>query len=193
MNKKTIIILMLILITTIICLFAMLMYNLKTVQQIGSVNTTDISDVENIQNSLIVQTSSSEILISPNATITFFKHYTECNHTTRIKENVSSDMVNMSQIDFANMYSDWSINKFTSSEIELFKDFSGRCDEHFLVKANADGYIDIFTIKKDNTLDLKEKTEIAIKYLSSTDIEDLKSGVILYGNENLNAYIENFE
>lgn len=193
MKKKTVIIFMLIFIAIIICLFLILMYNFKTIQGIGSLNAQDITNVQSLQVFPTVQTSYEEIKISPNATITFFKHYTGCNHTTRTKENISSDMVNLSQSEFANIYSDWSINKFTTSEIELSKDFNGSCQEHFLVKTNSDGYVDIYNINDDNSVVLKEKTEIAVKFLSSTDVEDLKSGVILYGKENLNAYIENFE
>lgn len=193
MKKKTIVTFILIFIAVIIFLFGILIYNLKTVQGIGTLNSPNVDNIKNVQSSPIAQTSIEEAKISPNAIITFFKHYTECNHTIQVTENVTSDIVNMSQNEFANMYSDWSIRKFTNTEIELSKNFSGNCGEHFLVKSNEDGFVDIYTIKDDNSLELKEQTEIALKYLSSADVNELKSGMILYGKNNLNAYIENFE
>ena len=42
-------------------------------------------------------------------------------------------------------------------------------------------------------MEVVEKTEIAVKYLSLEDINELENGVVLYGKENLNSYIENFE
>lgn len=192
MNKKSVVILMLILIAIIVFLFAMLMYNLKTVRRIGN-NMQNVTNVHNSQNVQVVQTNSEEIKISPNAIITFFKHYSNCRHVVRVKENAPKNIVNISKDAFSSLYSDWKINKFTSTEIELSKDFSGDCNEHFLVKSNPDGFIEIYNVKPDTSLVLHEKTDISVKYLSNEDIAELENGVYLYGKENLNAYIENFE
>lgn len=192
MNKKSVVILMLILIAIIVFLFAMLMYNLKTVRRIGN-NIQNVNNVHNSQNVQVVQTNSEEIKISPNAIITFFKHYSNCGHVVRVKENAPKNIVNISKDAFSSLYSDWKINKFTSTEIELSKDFSGDCNEHFLVKSNPDGFIEIYKVKPDTSLVLYEKTDIAVKYLSNEDIAELENGIYLYGKENLNAYIENFE
>lgn len=73
------------------------------------------------------------------------------------------------------------------------KHLNGNCGEHFLVKSNPSGYISIYNINTDDTLELKEETEIAVKYLAESDIEELKSGITIYGKESLNSYIENFE
>lgn len=193
MNKKVSIVLILVLIFIIICLFSVLIYNMKAVNNIGNVDYPAVSNSQNIQISSIVQTSSDEIKISPNAIITFFKHYNGCGHTVKSIENVSSDMVNMSKNEFSALYSNWSINKFTNSEIELSKDFDGNCGEHFIVRSGNTGFVEIYSVKDDGSLDLFEKTEIATKYLADADITELESGVALYGKDNLNAYIENFE
>lgn len=174
----------------IILLFGILIYNIKVNSSFENSNLERINDVQNLS---VLQTSVEKEKISPSAVITFFKHYTGCNHTIQIIENVPSNIVNMSQEEFSNIYSDWEVQKFTSTEIELSKNFMGNCGEHFLVKANLDGYIDIYYIKDDGSLELKEETEIAIKYLSASDIDELKSGVPLNGKTNLNAYVENFE
>lgn len=192
MNKKSVVILMLILIAIIVFLFAMLMYNLKTVRRIGN-NMQNVNNVHNSQNVQVVQTNSEEIKISPNAIITFLKHYSNCGHVVRVKENAPKNIVNISKDAFSSLYSDWKINKFTSTEIELSKDFSGDCNEHFLVKSNPDGFIEIYKVQPDTSLVLHEKTDISVKYLSNEDIAELENGVYLYGKENLNAYIENFE
>lgn len=192
MNKK-IVIFILILIAIIICLFSILMYNLRSNKNIGAVDNLNAENEQIIQDSSTVPTNSEEVKLSPNAIVTFFKSYSGCNHTLKNTENITPDMVNLSERKFADLYSDWTITKFTSTEVELSKAFNGICGEHFLVKSNNDGYIDIYNIKDDDSLELKEKTEIAVKYLSDSDIKELEAGVTLYGKENLNAYIENFE
>ena len=95
--------------------------------------------------------------------------------------------------EFSKLYSDWEIKNFSNTDVELYKDFSGNCGEHFVVKSSSDGFVEIYRIKDDGTYELHETTEIAIKYLSDDDRKDLENGVILYGKENLNSYIENFE
>ena len=87
MNKKFIIALILIIITSIVTTFAIIIYNLKSVQNIGSANET----IENFQTTspyTTVPTSYDEVKLSPNAILTFLKHYDGCGHTLKEKENI---------------------------------------------------------------------------------------------------------
>lgn len=195
MNKKTIIIMILAVIFIILVLLGILLYNLNKQTAFGNEqNNIDIVKIaENIHFENTMKTNSEEIKISPNATITFFKHYKTCGHTIKSKEFASDDMVNISQDEFFSLYSDWKINKFTSKEIELYKEFEGSCGEHYLVKS-VDGFISIFNIKGETSeTELLRTTDISVKYLANEDVNELENGIILYGKDNLNAYIENFE
>ena len=192
MNKKIIIALILIIIASIVTTFAIIIYNLKSVQNIGSANET----IENFQTTspyTTVPTSYDEVKLSPNAILTFLKHYDGCGHTLKEKENISAEMANITRNEFSKLYSDWKIKNFSNTDVELYKDFSGNCGEHFVVKSSSDGFVEIYRIKDDGIYELHETTEIAIKYLSNDDRKELENGVILYGKENLNSYIENFE
>ena len=192
MNKKIIIALILIIIANIITTFAIIIYNLKHVQNISSANET-IKNIQTVSQYTTVQTSYEEIKLSPNAILTFLKHYDGCGHTLKEKENISAEMANITKSEFLKLYSDWEIKDFSNTDVELYKNFSGNCGEHFLVKSSSDGFVEIYRIKDDGTYELQETTEIAIKYLSNDDRKELENGVILYGKENLNSYIENFE
>ena len=192
MNKKFIIALILIIIASIVTTFAIIIYNLKSVQNIGSANET----IENFQTTspyTTVPTSYDEVKLSPNAILTFLKHYDGCGHTLKEKENISAEMTNITRNEFSKLYSDWEIKNFSNTDVELYKDFSGNCGEHFVVKSSSDGFVEIYRIKDDGTYELHETNEIAIKYLSNDDRKEMENGVILYGKENLNSYIENFE
>ena len=93
MNKKIIIALILIIIASVVTTFAIIIYNLKSVQNIGSANET----IENFQTTspyTTVPTSYDEVKLSPNAILTFLKHYDGCGHTIKEKENIDFTIVN---------------------------------------------------------------------------------------------------
>ncbi len=196
MSKKSIVIAMVAIIAIIIILLSILMFNLnkragvEVEENSNVVRTTQV--IEDVSQTNSLKTSSETVKISPNASILFLKSYEDCGHTTKTKETVSSEMVNLTEDELKNLYSDWQVNKFSSTEIELIKNFPGSCDEHYCVKA-TDGYVCIYHIQSDGTLKLYETTQISIKYLPEADVSELEQGVVLYGKENLNSYIENFE
>lgn len=167
--------------------------NTPEIALVSEEDNTAITEETNIENNIsTVSTNYNEERISPNASIVFYKYYKACGHTTKERITVTDNLVNLTKTELAKVYSDWQINKFTSSEIELYKEFDGSCGEHFLVKS-TNGYITIYLIKNDNSIELKETTDIAVKYLSLEDMNELENGVTLYGKDSLNAYIENFE
>lgn len=138
------------------------------------------------------ETNYSEEKVSPNAMIVFNKFYKGCGHTIKNRENVTDKMVNLNRDEFEKLYSDWKVIKFGSNEIELYKEFDGECNEHYLVKEN-NGFVAIYKIKSDGNIKLQKNTEIALTCLPESDVNSLKEGVTLVGEEELNAYLENFE
>ena len=196
MRKDISITLIILAIIIIISIITILVFNLNNKNKISMVNNeinVTTNNVENIINEVVTKVSAAnEIKISPNAQITYFKLYKDCGHVVKTKEKVSENMVNLNKSEMENLYSDWQINKFTNNEIELYKEYEGNCNEHYLVKEENE-FITIYNIENSGELSLKEQTEISTKYLSTSDVKELKDGVKLYGKENLNAYIENFE
>ena len=196
MRKDISITLIILAIIIIISIITILVFNLNNKNKISMVNNeinVTTNNVENIINEVVTKVSAAnEIKISPNAQITYFKLYKDCGHVVKTKEKVSENMVNLNKSEMENLYSDWQINKFTNNEIELYKEYEGNCNEHYLVKEENE-FITIYNIENSGELSLKEQTEISTKYLSTSDVKELKDGVKLYGKETLNAYIENFE
>lgn len=195
MKNKVSTITIICLIAVILLLLTILIYNLNKPTAIGNMNVQNLNaplNDTNIISNNILKTSSEKIIISPNALITFVKHYNSCGHTINERDTISENMVNMDEDEFKKLYSDWKITKFTNNEIELYKEFDGNCNEHYLVKSDQ-GFVSIYKINSDDSQNLLEKTDIAVKYLSPDDISELEAGVTLYGKEDLNAFIENFE
>ena len=197
MNKKMYAIILIFSIVFIIGIITFMIFNLNKSSNDKLASNTESNnvisnDTLNLPLNQAIKTSSSEIKISPNCSITFHKHFLKCGHTIKEKSIATQDIVKFSKDEFEELYSDWQVSKFSSLEIDLEKNFDGLCGQHYLVKSD-NGYVKIYNIKSDNFLELEEATEIAVKYLSLEDMNELENGVILYGKENLNSYIENFE
>jgi hypothetical protein len=198
MKKKISIYIIIISIAIILILFGIFIFNFGNIFYGKDINSTpeEVDVFDNTNNleflNSTLSTNSSQTVISPNAFITFSKTYSDCGHTITTKETIYQNMVNLSLDDFSNLYSDWNIDKFTNSEIEISKTFSGSCNEHYLVK-NLDGFVAVYNIDTSDNLNLLEKTEISVKYLAEKDIANLNSGIKIYGKYNLNSFLEDFE
>ena len=187
MKKKIFLIIIIISILAIIISFSVLVFSISKISK----NTeSSLPKNEIVHNTL--PTSSSEICISPNATLTKICTYKKCGHTVTVSETIPNSFVNLTEDDFKKLYSEWIVSDFSPSSIRISRTFDGNCDEHFLVR-DLNGYIAIYHIKDDDNFELIETTGIATKYLSQIDMNELENGVTLYGKEKLNAYIEDFE
>lgn len=155
-------------------------------------NNLITNEFTNNYENTIISVNSSNIKLSPNCKITFTKHYTTCGHNIKNTERISNDLVNLTLEDFSKLYSNWTISKFTSADVELSKNISDYCGEHYLAK-DLDGYIAIYSIDPLNNSHMLKKTEILTKYLTEGDRKNLSSGVTIFGKDNLNSFLEDFE
>lgn len=136
---------------------------------------------------------SQEEKISPNCKMIMKKTYKLCNHTIDEYVDVPQSLVNKTQKDLEKEYPYWKIEKFSSEEIIISKEFESYCGQNFKLK-NENGKIVIYKIDEENgEEELYEKTDISTQYLSETDRNKLQSGIAIIGIENLNKSIEDFE
>ena len=68
----------------------------------------------------------------------------------------------------------------------------GFCNEHYVLKVH-NGVIGIYTVDQNGNETLKQDTEIQIQYLPEIDIENLKKGIYVIGDEALNSALEDYE
>lgn len=139
-----------------------------------------------------IEVSEIETKISPNAKLIIKKYYEECGHTTEEIKNVTNDMVNKNKEEIEKIYSDYNIEKFLNNEIILKKEEEGQCNEHYIIR-DENSNIVIYKVLSDGTEEVYQNTGISTEYLPETDIINLKAGVKVFGIENLNSIIEDFE
>lgn len=139
-----------------------------------------------------IETNSNEEKISPNCLLILKRYYDECQHTIKEYVDIPQDLVNGTEDDLKKEYPYWEIEKFSSTEIVLYKEFNSNCGQHFILKED-NGKITVYKINENSEEEVYEKTEISLEYLSETDKIKIKDGIKVNGIEELNQLLEDFE
>ncbi len=154
-----------------------------------------VNEVENVINNTetnFIETNSSEERISPNAFITFKQTYKECGHTTSEFVEVPQEFVNLSEEELKEKYTDWTVEKFSDTDIVLSKEVEGSCDEHYVVR-DVDGTVIVYKILENGSEEEYMVTDIATEYLTDTDKIEIEEGIKINGKQNLNQLLEDYE
>ncbi len=152
---------------------------------INQINDIQIPDEE-------VQVSSAEEKVSPNASLIIKKQYENCGHVKEEKILLPSKIINKTQEEVEEEYEDYEIESFNSNEIILCKKLEGLCNEHYKIK-EENGVIVVYGTNEDGEEILYDETGISTQYLPESDLTNIKKGLQIYGKENLNKFIEDFE
>lgn len=148
-----------------------------------------ISEAEN----LIKETSRQENKTSPNTKLIQKIYYNDCGHLIVEEQKMKESLINKEESEFQAEYVGWEIQKFTPDEVVVYKEVYDFCDEHYLLK-DVEGEIMVYGLDKyDNEKEVIKETGIQTKYLSEMDIENLKDGIKVYGDKELNQLLEDFE
>ena len=147
---------------------------------------------EQMANQNTREVSSTEEKVAANAILILKKYYTKCDHTINEYVELPKELVNLTKEQVQEKYSDWEVIGFEKGKITLYKEFDDVCGEHFKLKIE-DGKVVVYTVNNDRTETLYEKTNISSEYLTETDLLNMQDGLEIYGKEELNQVIEDFE
>lgn len=142
-------------------------------------------------NTLVEETSSEGEKISPNCSIIFKRHYNDCGHTIEQYASIPTELVNKTEEDLQKQYEGWTIEEFSRNQIILYREFDSECGEHYILR-EKDGKVAIY-LKKGDSEELVEETEIATEFLTQTDRIELQNGIETNGRVELNQLIEDYE
>lgn len=198
MNNKTRIIVISLCAVSII-IFGYILFNRGQEGGRETQNNTNISKViedecteeyVKIQNTTTVV--SKEEKLSANAILILKKYYKKCEHTINEYVELPQELVNMTEKETQAEYPDWEVIGFEAGKLILYKEFEDVCGEHFKLKVE-DGKVVIYIVNNDGTESIYEKTNISSEYLTETDLINMQDGLEIYGKEELNQIIEDFE
>ena len=130
--------------------------------------------------------------VAANAILILKKYYVKCEHTINEYVELPQELVNMTKEEVQAQYPEWEVIGFEPEKITLYKEFEDECGEHFKLKVE-NGKVIVYIINKDGTESLYEKTNISSEYLTETDLINMQDGLEIYGKEELNKIIEDFE
>lgn len=184
-----------IIIAAILFAFGAYVYNRKTAKNDEPVNIEKISQIEKVKENSVsneIETSTLESKVSPNAIVNEKRYYKKCDHLIRETVDIPEELVNMSEEDVKKYYAGWNIEKYTPTEITIYKEFLGICNEHYVVKKNGD-VLGIYIENDDGVEEWLEDTQIEIQYLPEEDIKNFEVGVKVVGKTNLNLFLEDYE
>ena len=135
---------------------------------------------------------STQEKLSANAILILKKYYQKCEHTINEYVELPQEFVNMTEDEVQKENPDWEVIGFEKGKLTLYKEFDDVCGEHFKLKAE-EGNVVIYIINNDGTESIYEKTNISSEYLTETDLINMQDGLEIYGKEELNQIIEDFE
>ena len=153
---------------------------------------TEEYNEEQMANQNTAEVSSTEEKVAANAILILKKYYTKCDHTINEYVELPQELVNLTKEQVQEKYADWQVIGFEKGKITLYKEFDDVCGEHFKLKIE-DGKVVVYTVNNDGTETLYEKTNISSEYLTETDLINMQDGLEIYGKEELNQVIEDFE
>lgn len=173
-------------------------YNRGSISDMNIINTQKLAEIENKENSYneimneVVETSSTNTNVSPNAVVIQKRYYKGCDHLIRETVDIPEELINQSEDKVKKYYSDWKVEQYSPTEIVIYKEFTGICNEHYIIKEH-DGVLGIFTENEEKIQEWQEDTEIEVQYLPKEDIEEFKIGVRVVGKMNLITFLEDYE
>ena len=191
MDKRAILIYILIVLLIIISVISFVMQK-RIKQENMLADNIIIIEEKNVIEEEIIETSIGEEKTTPNTVLILKKEFIDCGHVINEKVLLPEEMVNLAKDDFIKKYPNWEIEHFSKDEIILSQKLYSFCGEHYLLK-EEDGYINIYTVDEQEEISLKEKTNLSVKYLTEIDKINLKNGLMVYGKENLNKLLEDYE
>lgn len=164
------------------------------VSEITNEPVTDecVDEANNFEEIEVEETNSNEEKTSPNCKLTMKRYYNECGHSIEEYTDLNNELVNKTKDEIQQVYSAWTIDKFSNDEIIISRSFDSQCGEHYIVR-DKDGKVAVYLLSGDGTETELQETEISTEFLTEADKLELQNGISANGRQELNQVIENFE
>ena len=126
--------------------------------------------------------------------IEVFNNYKEKSKENQVEENVVRNETEISKQyvtdDCLNEWKDYAITR--EEEIQETSETLNDSNKHYIIKIKDD-FVSVYYINENDEEILYKVTDIGIEYLPDEDVENLKKGIDVYGVQNLNVFLEDFE
>lgn len=165
--------------------------------EIGEINDSRVVDectdeYEYFQDKDSIYTNSEVEKVSPNCKIIFRTFYKGCGHVKKEEIKADEEMVNKTKDEIKEKFPEYEVEKFSPDEIVLYSDKDGECGEHYILE-DKEGKIVVYKIEENGDKIFYKDTNIYTVYLTQTDRIGIENGIKVYGKQDLNNILEDFE
>ena len=190
--KKTMWIMIIILIIIFGIFLGVRIYNNKKDLNNAIFNNNIIKQDENVKISSVETSANEKERTTPNTLMIYKTYYTKCKHYIQEYKDIDASLVNCTEDELKEKCRGWNIEKFSSEEVEMSKEEELFCNQHYKLKLE-NNVIVIYNVDENGTETEYEQTGITSEYLTEEDVLKLKTGIYIYGKENLTSAIEDYE
>ena len=144
------------------------------------------------ENRRVTETSFEEEKIGINTELIIEEVYSKCNHSEEIISQVDNNMVNLTESEFKKEYPNFEVESFSKKQVKVKERVDGVCNQHFKIALGED-FIEVFKLNQNEEDELYLVTNISRDYLAQRDIEKLQKGIDVFGRDNINSKLEDYE
>lgn len=144
------------------------------------------------ENKRVTETSYEEEKIGINTELIIEEVYSKCNHSEEIISQVDNNMVNLTESEFKKEYPNFEVESFSKKQVKVKERVEGVCNQHFKIALGED-FIEVFKLNQNEEDELYLVTNISRDYLAQRDIEKLQKGIAVFGRDNINSKLEDYE
>ena len=136
------------------------------------------------QTASVENTAYMKQVINENTKLICRYFYTLDRVTKECVETAPAYLYGLDMEQLAGVYKDWEIIRFSSEKVVMRTVIEGMSTEVYLIHA-LDGQLAIYLDDPEKGPILKEKTDISISALPKDEMEKIKEGISVIGEENL--------
>ncbi len=100
------------------------------------------------------------------------------------KEPAQDYLQGLTLQELTDLFVGWQVVYFSPEQVVLRCEIDGKSTEHYLL-GERDGFVAVFYEDRDMNIRLKEQTDIPLAALPETEVQQLKEGLKIEGEENL--------
>ncbi|OGO86312.1 MAG: hypothetical protein A2Y22_02240 [Clostridiales bacterium GWD2_32_59] len=156
-----------------------------------SIKNDDKPDISASSSTQVASVYNIVEKITPNTEIVYQYFYELDQKTVEEKEVPPYYMINMTEEELKNKYSDWQIKIFSSKQVVMQKNLKEKSPFYFKI-GEKDGYIAVYYEKPVNGISLREITDTPVNTLPKDEQDKIKNGITVYGEDELIKILEDY-
>ncbi len=149
-------------------------------------------DIADVPKSYIEE---SEVLIKDNTTIIFNKYFSKADKSIENIVRAQEDLIGLNEEEIKAYYKDYNIDKFTEEEVILSINIDSYPVGYYKISTITQGgeeYIAAYSFDENGKEILYKETYEPLYLLFEEDIQNIKEGIIVMGEENLHITLQNY-